>query len=166
MVGQWDTRTYVGGETGLVESTRLAPVVGGVISTETCDITVTMDSDGSFTETLTNCSGEIFSGPRTGDFWVDLIVLQGQIVDGGGPRILLFADVNNNVETVTFEIFEEPFLPQSIERICARSGTAGEVDDYGDDDDDKHRHWDKHKHWDKYKHRGKDKHKHRHRDDD
>ncbi len=121
--------TYNGDGTGttsrlvlnMFESNPFGPFVAVSQSSTECDLTYTVNPDRSFTQTLTNCSGTVLTGPRTGEpFTLSDIELQGQI----DRKRQVLSYTNNDTTVVTLTL--NPETPEELifKRICAGIGTG------------------------------------------
>ncbi len=152
---------------------------GNVSGGETrCDLAnVVVNADGSFTQDLTNCEGEVtFTNPcpdscpelpcpntcqdppSTIPFMISASTQTGQVsVDG--KTIIVSVDDPVTETLVSGENGNER------QRLCILSGTGVSLRDAdADDNADRDKHWNWNR--DKHKEKHKDQHRHRHKDDD
>ncbi len=105
-----------------VVSTFASPLTQGNFA---CDLTYSVNPDGSFSQSLSNCSGTLSAGavglPGRA-FTISGIQNDGQIAQGG--RTLLWFSTATNVESVTIpDVSGQVSFPPS-HRMCNRTGTA------------------------------------------
>ena len=132
---------YHGGGTGTVSRRQLILVDErnnlGVIqlfqADLTCDVSYSVNPDGTFTHAENQCTGKITAGSALFPYMSQDI---GKGITQNGIKFmgtiekreghLLFSDTNINVETVVFGPNDQG-VTFSLERICTRSGSAFRV---------------------------------------